>query len=197
MNSSETRLLKQRVRQLMQRRRAAIPDRKLRSRQIIERLVQLPEYASAETILFYVSVRNEVDTQAALDEALAAGRRVAVPYCEQGELRLVRLFDRKELELGAHNIPEPLMAVRDDPDRQVPPETVDFAVIPGVSFDTLGYRLGHGAGYYDNLLARLRPGAVLAGLSFECQIVDELPIEPHDMGLHYVVTETTVYVGQR
>jgi 5-formyltetrahydrofolate cyclo-ligase len=154
-------------------------------------------YAAAQTILFYISVRNEVDTRDLLDKALAAGRQVVVPYCENGELHLVRLLGRDDLEIGAHNIPEPSLALRGDPARQVAPEQVDLALIPGVAFDTLGYRLGHGAGYYDKLLARMRPDAARVGLAFECQIVDELPIEPHDMPMDYVVTESTIYVRRR
>jgi 5-formyltetrahydrofolate cyclo-ligase len=66
-------------------------------------------------------------------------------------------------------------------------------VVPGVAFDRCGNRLGHGAGYYDRLLALASPSATLIGLAFDCQMVDSIPVEPHDVRMHYLITESGVY----
>lgn len=72
----------------------------------------------------------------------------------------------------------------DDPD----PARVDVVVVPGLAFTSRGDRLGQGGGWYDRFLAGLRPGAVTIGVGFREQLVDRLPVEPHDVRLAHVVT---------
>jgi 5-formyltetrahydrofolate cyclo-ligase len=61
--------------------------------------------------------------------------------------------------------------------------------VPGVVFDLQGHRLGRGRGWYDQLLNRLRPGAIFVGLAYEFQVVEEVPTQPWDEPVHYVITE--------
>jgi 5-formyltetrahydrofolate cyclo-ligase len=53
--------------------------------------------------------------------------------------------------------------------------------------------LGHGKGYYDKLLANVRPDTPLIGLAFECQMFPEIPVETHDVFMDKVITENAVY----
>lgn len=64
---------------------------------------------------------------------------------------------------------------------------IDFAIIPGVSFDKNGNRLGRGKGYYDRLLPQLHSYNV--GICFDFQVSDEIPIESFDKPMHEVWTE--------
>lgn len=68
----------------------------------------------------------------------------------------------------------------------------EVLIVPLLSFDRLGYRLGYGGGFYDRTLERLRSrGATLAvGFAFAAQEVDALPIEPTDQRLDAILTET-------
>ena len=68
---------------------------------------------------------------------------------------------------------------------------VAVALVPGMLFDRAGIRLGHGAGYFDRLLARL-PGIALVGVSPGELVVDQLPVEPHDIGMTHLATEAGV-----
>lgn len=85
---------------------------------------------------------------------------------------------RALLTPGAAVLPE------HDPD----PATVDVVVVPGLAFTRRGDRLGQGGGWYDRFLAGLRPDAVTIGVGFREQLVDHLPVEPHDVRLHQIVT---------
>jgi 5-formyltetrahydrofolate cyclo-ligase len=154
----------------------------------------LPEYGRAEVVSFYVSVRDEVRTHAGIATALADGKRVAVPYCVADELELFWLRDVAELVPGRFGIPEPLAELRTRDDRRVPAAACDLIFVPGVAFDARGGRIGHGRGFYDRLLARARPDTLRVALGFECQLVDAIPLEPHDVRMHRVVTERSVYV---
>jgi len=191
--NTDLRLLKQQLRQEAQSRRALLRDRTGRSQEVTARLLALPAFVSARAIAFYVSVRNEVDTRPALLAALAQKELIAVPYCHEGRLQLVRIENQDELTAGTYRIPEPAVELRERFDRQVKPAELDLVIVPGVAFDRAGNRLGHGAGYYDKLLADVGPQTKLVALAFDCQIVGSVPTEPHDLPMHFVLTESTVY----
>ncbi len=76
--------------------------------------------------------------------------------------------------------------------REVPPDEVDVVICPGLAFDPHGGRLGRGAGYYDALLASLRPDAVKVGLTVERRLVPEVPMDEHDVPMDWIVTERRV-----
>jgi 5-formyltetrahydrofolate cyclo-ligase len=74
------------------------------------------------------------------------------------------------------------------------PGRVGFALTPGVAFDRRARRLGYGGGFYDRLLAGGLPeGTPLVSGAFEVQIVDEVPTDPHDASVDFVITEKEVY----
>ncbi len=62
--------------------------------------------------------------------------------------------------------------------------------MPGLAFDHSGHRLGAGKGYYDRFLAQVQAPKI--ALAFAFQIVDKIPIEPHDQCIDVMVTENEV-----
>ena len=172
------------------------PEKDAVSERIVRRFMDLPEYEKAGTVMFYVDVRDEVRTRQALPEALASGKRIVVPYCLDGELELFWLENMDELELGMYRILEPKVELRDVAAKRLTPTDLDLVMVPGVAFDRNGGRTGHGKGYYDKLLQHARKDAPLVALSFECQLLEEIPAESHDIFMDKVVTEDVVYVGK-
>ena len=185
------------LRATAEQRRREQPDKDRLSAVICDRFAGLAEYLAAETVMVYVGVRNEVRTRPFVAAALAAGRRLVVPYCVGRELHLFRLDGLEELEIGHFGIPEPAAGMRHLVPRRVAPAALDVVMVPGVAFDRRGGRIGHGKGYYDQLLARVRPDAFLAGLAFECQLFPTVPMEDHDVFLDAVITEKRQYPGLR
>jgi 5-formyltetrahydrofolate cyclo-ligase len=143
--------------------------------------------------MFYVSIPSEVHTLPLLSEAMAEGKRVVVPYMKASRIHLFHLTSTDELAPGQFNILEPRRELREAPGRSIDASQIDLVVVPGVAFDRHGGRLGHGRGYYDELLRRLRPGVPRIGLAYECQLFDQIPMLPHDMPMHKVITERMVY----
>ncbi|MDR5709402.1 MAG: 5-formyltetrahydrofolate cyclo-ligase [Armatimonadota bacterium] len=193
---------KQELRRRITRARAAEPDKEAKSRVILERVFRLPQFQRARTVLFYVDTGSEVRTRPFIPRAMALGKRVAVPYCTRDEggqdvLRLFVLRNPAELEPGAFGILEPKPALRERVERSLAVQEVDMVLVPGVVFDRQGGRIGHGRGYYDRLLGSVRPDCWLVGLAYECQVVEEVPMEPQDVYLDLVVTERTTYTGRR
>jgi 5-formyltetrahydrofolate cyclo-ligase len=167
------------------------------SRAICEKFVSLPEYSAARTVMFYVDVRTEVRTRDYLSTALAHGKKIVVPWCnDQGELELFWLKGMDDLAIGMYKILEPKPELRNLADRQVPVGELDLVMVPGVAFTREGARMGHGKGYYDKLLEHARPDAPLVALAFECQLFPEIPTQEHDVFMDKIITELTVYEGK-
>ncbi|MEY2724954.1 MAG: hypothetical protein RLZZ458_821, partial [Planctomycetota bacterium] len=101
------------------------------SRRIVGAFMSLPEYATAETVMFYIDVRSEVRTRNDLQLALESGKQVVVPWCNAaGELELFRLSSMDELELGMYRILEPKQELRGLPEKQVDVLELDLIMVP-------------------------------------------------------------------
>jgi 5-formyltetrahydrofolate cyclo-ligase len=171
------------------------------SNAIVGTFIALPEYATAKTVMWYIDARSEVRTRSRLDEAIAGRRRIVVPYCTVDELGANRLglwhlTSMDELVLGKWKIMEPPRERWGEPGKELDAKDLDLVMVPGVGFARDGARMGNGQGYYDRLLRQVRPDAPLIALAFECQILPELVVGPHDVYMDKVITEAAVYEGR-
>lgn len=182
---------KQKLRQTVVAARRALPDHAARSARIRERLLDYLGSRLPHPALLYLGARDEIDTAPLVQHWLAATGQVIVPYCLPGhQLGLFRLQDFSELTPGVYGILEPASDLRAE--REVSPQSIELAILPGVAFDLRGNRLGHGKGYYDRLLPHLRPQCRRIAMAFECQMVAEVPTEPHDIPVETIITEQRV-----
>ena len=166
------------------------------SRTIMATFMSQPEYESASTVMFYVDVRAEVRTRFDLPAAIASGKKIVVPWCNDiGELELFHLESMDELEIGMYKILEPREELRGLESKQVEVTELDVIMVPGVGFDSKGGRTGMGKGYYDKCLQHARPDATLTAVCFDCQIFEEIPVQQHDIYMDKVITESTVFAG--
>src|SRR4030095_5354369 len=101
-----------------------------------------------------------------------------------------------ELIVGKWKILEPPRDRWGEPGKEVAPAELDLVMVPGVGFSRAGGRMGNGQGYYDRLLATVRPDCRLIGLCYECQLFDDLVVSEHDVFMDQVVTEKEVYQGR-
>jgi len=193
---SELQQRKKSLREQAHAARNAQPDKDELSKQICQRLVALPEYQQARVVMYYVDARSEVRTRHYLPEALQHDKKIVVPYCVDGQLELFHLQSMDELALGMYRILEPKAELRPLEAKRPRVEELDLVIVPGVAFDRRGARMGHGFGYYDKLLQRVRPDTPLVALAFECQLFDEIPTESHDIFMDKIVTEKQVYQGK-
>jgi 5-formyltetrahydrofolate cyclo-ligase len=70
----------------------------------------------------------------------------------------------------------------------VPPSEIDLILIPGLAFDRTGRRLGRGGGFYDRFLADPGLRATRCGVLFDCQLLPEIPADPHDIRVDFLAT---------
>ncbi len=166
-------------------------ERRAKSEEIEERLFGHAPFAAAQTAMFYVSFRSEVETGSMIRRALKEGKRITVPSVDVRKRLLIPSEVKDcdaELCAGAYGILEP----RPEFLRPVPLKEIDFVVAPGLAFDRRGNRIGYGAGYYDRFIATLRPGAHVAALAFSCQIFDVIPNSVNDKKINAIITENGI-----
>jgi 5-formyltetrahydrofolate cyclo-ligase len=180
------------MREQARKARVAQKDKDALSAAIVARFTALESFAAAKSVMYYVDAGSEVRTRQALPAAIATGKRIVVPWCvvESNTLELFHLTDMSELVEGAYKILEPRDDLRLLPEKRVDPESLDLVMVPGTAFDLHGGRMGQGKGYYDRLLAGVRPGCPLVALAFDCQIFDTIPVAPHDVFMHRILTES-------
>lgn len=186
------------IREQARKNRIAQKNKDEISRQICMKFMELPAYAAAKTVMWYVDAGSEVRTRHILPTALGHGKRVVVPWCivETNQLELFLLEQMSELVEGAYKILEPKTELRELPAKKVKAEELDLVMTPGTAFDPRGGRMGQGKGYYDRLLSTVRLDAPLVGMAFDCQIFDEIPVAPHDVFMDLVLTESRQLAGR-
>jgi len=140
------------------------------------------------TLFAYAAFTPELNIDPVIEFALDHGWRVALPLITSitnGAMELHLMESLTNLTQGPIDIrqPSPGSATKIDP------AEVDFALIPAWAFDReSGARLGKGAGFYDRLLATPSWRAETYGIAFRCQLLDNLPVEPHDMQVDGIFT---------
>lgn len=189
-SAAEKRACREQVRQSM-----AVLDNQTRavfSARACENAASLPAFKRAGILLAYKPIRGECSPDALVDRARRSGKRVAFPLClEDHGLALYIAESEEDFTSGAYGISEP------DPKRcrSISAAEIDFAVIPGIAFDTECNRLGRGAGYYDRLLNGFC--GVKAGFAYQCQIFPSVPVQEHDIKMDFVVTNNGIIVNNR
>ena len=156
-------------------------------RQILRRIADMPQFQEAKALFAFVGTGWEVDTWPLIEEALAAGKQVAVPRCmPKGVMEACLIRSRRELR----QVPPLGLWEPEEGTPVLAPESVDFALIPCIVCDGSGWRLGKGAGYYDRYLSSGK--FTKAAICRQAFLQAALPVEAHDEKVDYVVTEERV-----
>ena len=148
----------------------------------------LAKLAAGSIVALYAPKGTEVETARIDAFARARGLRVVYPRIVGDERRLA--FHEATIDAlvsATFGLREPVASAP-----RVELSELAAVIVPGLAFDRAGGRIGWGRGYYDATLAAA-PAAQRIGLAFECQIVDHVPRDPHDVPLHHVVTEAAIY----
>ena len=159
---------------------------------IEDRVALLPEFAEADVLLAYLDFGPEVRTRGIIQRAWDAGKIVALPWCVPGthEMRWYRVSSFDDLVRSKLGMEEPVPV--DENEQQLGTGQRMLALVPGLTFDPRGYRLGYGGGFYDTFLAKFDGMSV--GLCREAAWSDDLRaegiVDAHDLPVQLVVTET-------
>lgn len=149
------------------------------SERIGKLLIDTPEFIRAESIFIYMSSPDEPETRCIIKKALESGKQVYVPLCvSKGEMKLVKTDKNTVFRNGYMGIREPVSYKETAHD-------ADLAIIPCLSADINGNRLGHGAGFYDRFLKNSKAKKIC--LCFPALISSTIPTEIHDIVMDKVI----------
>lgn len=116
--------------------------------QLTQRFIQLPAFQEAKTLATYLSFDHEFSTAGLIQVALQLGKRVCVPRTyPQGRMEFVE-YDPDILEKTRFGLLEP-----NEQGKVVDKAEIGLIHVPGLVFQSKGYRIGYGGGYYDRYLA--------------------------------------------
>lgn len=150
---------------------------------IFKHFINSPFFHDSDIFLCYVSVGSEVNTKKLIDFLLNHNKTVAVPFCNGKNMDFYKIQSQNDLIEGSFGIPTA--------DIQKAVRVADFSnalcILPALSFDKSGGRLGYGGGFYDRFL----DGKTIKtlGLCYESCFTDSLPVEEHDVKTDSVLTE--------
>ena len=160
---------------------------------IMNRLTSSEWFSQAQTIMTYLSIRNEVDTWGLARLLLELGKNLIIPITDLKEKKMLlsQVKDLSvELELGTYGIMEPKKEYIQIVDKN----TVDIIIVPGLVFDELGYRIGYGGGFYDRLLQDLDSHVKTIGVAYDYQVTDRLIPDPYDQKVNVIITEERIVI---
>lgn len=171
----------------------SVDERDSAAQRICARLFRSGLLSDGMSLMLYAAIGSEVETMHIFAEARARGHRVAFPRVITGEERMEAAWVESPAQLapGTMEIPEPLPTIP-----PVDPCSIDVILVPGLGFDRHGHRLGYGAGFYDRYLATAAH-ATRIGLTYDTCIIDSLPVESHDVTMHWVLTESVLMEAHR
>ncbi|MGF7532591.1 5-formyltetrahydrofolate cyclo-ligase [Bacillus mexicanus] len=155
---------------------------------IYKDLFSLPEWQNASTIGVTISRGVEIPTRPIIEQAWKEGKQVCIPKCDPGTKHMqFRTFQSDDqLEIVYAGLLEPVI----EKTKEVKSSQIDLIIVPGVCFDTDGFRIGFGGGYYDRYLSDYK--GETASLLLECQLFACVPRLPHDIPVNKLITEDQV-----
>ena len=169
-------------------------DKKMRSdfdKNIFENVCSLNEYINCRQVLVYVSSEIEVGTRQLMEKAFSE-KEVLCPRCVDGTniMYFYKVSSFEELEKGSFGILEPRIECEKA-------EVFDNAVciVPALSFDRYGFRLGFGKGFYDRFLENFSGAKI--GLCYENCLSQTLPSDIYDINVDKIATEERTIVARK
>lgn len=180
--------MKKQKRAELKKSREMLENKELLSKKITDAFLSSELYKNADTLLLYHSVGSEASTADIFRAAVSDGKRTAFPVCVDSNGAMTFYYIRNESELvdGMYGIKEPCKGC----------EEYDFShsgvcLVPGLSFDREGYRIGYGKGYYDRFLDKFN--GISVGLCYESLVSESLPRDAYDKKVNCLITDKKIY----
>ncbi len=184
-------MLKRELRAEYPRLRDQIPTDILqkKSLKISNQLLQLPVWDRDYFHIFLtIPEKNEVDTSYIIPVLQGRDKHVVVPkVLDAVDLEHYLLTDNTSLKQNTWKIPEPVDGIT------IAVDKIDVVFVPLLAFDSKGYRVGYGKGYYDRFLANCRRDVIKIGLSVFPPVREISDIEEYDIPLDYCLTPEAIY----
>ena len=197
MEQDEKQIKRKKLRKQMKDKREALKAEQVTdlSQMLTEAVVSHYDFLKAKAILIYRNMGKEVRTDGIIAYAFLLGKRVFIPRVEGKIMDFYEIHDIHECVPGFRGIAEPPEGAEKFVFSKEPCEEEILVVLPGLSFDKHGNRLGYGGGYYDTYLKN-NPVCRKMGIGYDFQIVGEIPVCEWDQPVDIVITEKRVILPE-
>jgi len=159
---------------------------------ITNTLFSLPQWEKSTTVLIFYSMEEEVRTQGIITRAGNAGKKIAFPRMQGKDIvfHYVSKNSEDSLKMHPYGVREPEAT---SPECIPSQKNTALLITPGLGFTPKGLRLGRGKGFYDRYISQYRDFLDIVGIAFNCQIVNTIPVEPHDQPIPIILTPSKIY----
>jgi 5-formyltetrahydrofolate cyclo-ligase len=132
--------------------------------------------------------KNEFDARFAVHRWREAGALAALPEVVAPKTPLQFRLWKPGIAMrpGVYDIPVP---------DGTPVVSPDMAIVPMNGFDSKGYRLGYGGGFFDRTLEACGRRIVAIGVAYETLRLETIHPQPYDVPMDFVVTESAIYAA--
>ena len=156
-------------------------------------VINSSEFRTAKVIAAYFAIRSEVRTDYIMKTAFKNHKVLVLPKTEQDQIVFYKIF---ELDFEKKKITKGKFGIYEPPDSSDSVHNIDLLIVPGIAFDSNGYRIGYGKGYYDKFIEKNKH-CFSIGLAFRFQLLNfDLPHSDFDQKLDAVATEKKMLVFQ-
>ena len=158
-----------------------------KSELIIENLT--PYLKNAQNIMIFTDMKNEVRITKLIE--LYPEKNFFISKIVNSKNREMKINKYNENELVLHKFGYYESSSDDFYDEKI----LDIVIVPALAFDSSKNRIGFGGGYYDTFLNKVRgknKNTLFIGVCYDFQMIEEVPIEWHDITLDLVINESEV-----
>lgn len=188
---TEKSLIRQKIKAVLQGKSEILPDL---SEKICKKIVKSEFYKNADFIFSYMALNDEVNLSSLINESIKNGKKVFIPKIvpKSSEMNFYEFSPKMETCISDFGIVEPT-----DNNKKFEIKSYNkniLILVPGRAFSKNGERVGRGKGYYDDFLAEIKKtnlkNAFFCGICFDCQILEQIPTEAHDVKMDFVISES-------
>lgn len=177
---------KKQIRKELIEKRKNIPKNKkaIYDKEISHKITQSDYFKKAHQVLVFASAHDEFDTRFIIERCRTEQKSVFYPLCldNQGNMKFLKVNSDDDLKIGMYNISEPKQGCE-----EYSPKQNDLIIVPCLSADKDGYRIGYGKGYYDRFLKDF-DGVSICPCYHEL-LTDSLPTDIYDIKINVLITE--------
>lgn len=184
---------KQIRKELLEKRKEISKEKKvIYDKKISKQIIESDYFKNAEQVLVFASSPDEFDTRFIIERCRMEYKRVFYPVCidSDGNMSFHKCDSVGDLQIGMYNIPEPKAYCK-----EYKPRKNDIVIVPCLSADKKGFRIGYGKGYYDRFLKNFNGVSICP--CYEELLTEELPADEKDIRVNIIVTQNSMKEGHQ
>jgi 5-formyltetrahydrofolate cyclo-ligase len=162
-----------------------------KSKLIQEKIMERVEFVESKSIGIYLPIGSEVRTNSIIKNALESEKKVLLPRIITNDLHYF-IVEKHDLDQDSFDVNK--FGIKEPKKTNMKLDFIDLLIVPGIVFDSNGYRIGYGHGYYDKFMVKKRFSKSI-GLAYDIQVLkNPIPKSEFDKKIDLLITESGIQV---